>query len=54
MGRTKASRKAWRERAFKKLGTRSLGDVPKNERSDVLRGVLGIPKEADKKRKRTD
>jgi len=44
MGRTKSGRKAWRERAFKKLGTRGLSDVPKKERSDVLRGVMGMKK----------
>ena len=41
MGKVKATRKAWREKAFKKLGTRSLGDIQKPERSNVLRGVLG-------------
>jgi len=44
MGKTKASRKAWRKKAFEKLGTRSLGDIQKPERSNVLRGVLGVPK----------
>ena len=44
MIKRKASRKAWREKAFKKLGTRSLNDVPKKERSNVLRRVLGRDK----------
>ena len=44
MGKTKAHRKAWRKKGFEKLGTRSLGDVQKPERSNILRGILGIPK----------
>ena len=41
MGKVKAIRKAWRKKAFKKLGTKSLGDVQKPDRSNVLRSVLG-------------
>ena len=44
MGKVKARRKVWRDMAFKKLGTRGLSDVPKKERSDVLRGVMGMKK----------
>jgi hypothetical protein len=44
MGKIKASRKTWRNRAFEKLGTRSLGDVEKPDRSNILRSVLGMPK----------
>jgi hypothetical protein len=42
MGKTKATRKAWRRRAFKKLGTRSLSNMGKQDRSNVLRRVLGM------------
>lgn len=41
MGKTKANRKAWRKKGFEKLGTKSLGDIQKPDRSNVLRKVLG-------------
>lgn len=44
MGKVKASRKAWRKKGFEKLETKSLGDVQKPDRSNVLRSVLGMPK----------
>lgn len=43
MGKGKGAiqhRRAWRNKAFAKLGNRSLVDVEKNLRSDVLRRVL--------------
>ena len=44
MGKTKASRKAWRKKGFEKLDTRSLANITKSDRSDVLRSVLGMRK----------
>jgi hypothetical protein len=51
MGKTKATRKAWRRRAFEKLGTHSLGDIEKPDRSNVLRSVLGMQKKQDKEKR---
>ena len=48
MGKTKASRKLWRKKGFEKLGTRSLANIDKPDRFDVLRSVLGIPKRDEK------
>lgn len=48
MGKTKAGRKAWREKGFEKLKTRRLTEIPKKERSNVLRRVLGKLDEEEK------
>jgi hypothetical protein len=44
MGKTTANRKLWRKKGFEKLGTKSICDVQKQDRSNVLRSVLGMPK----------
>ncbi|MCK4328898.1 hypothetical protein KAX02_03540 [candidate division WOR-3 bacterium] len=47
MGKGKGAirkRKHWRDQAFDKLGTRSMTDIAKGDRSDALRAVLGKPK----------
>ena len=47
MGKGKGAirkRKHWRKQAFAKLGTRSMTDIPKGERSNSLRTVLGMSK----------
>lgn len=33
-------RKAWRDKAFEILGSRSLTSIPKGDRSDTLRNIL--------------
>jgi hypothetical protein len=40
MGKTKATRKAWRKRAFEKLGMKSLADAPKKETAREIRKEL--------------
>ena len=39
--RKTSRRRLWREKAFEKLGTRSLVEIPKPYRSDTLRKILG-------------
>ena len=46
-------RRAWRNKAFKILGTRSLIDIPKGDRSKALREVLKSKKGEKKKYDRT-
>ena len=42
-------RRNWRNTAFEILGTRSLNDIPKGDRSKALREILKSSKEKKKK-----